>query len=343
MADNPRFLTTSDGGHGVKLIVVAAFEGAQLLDIAGPLDAFAAANQALELLGRAPAYRVLTASRDGGVVSTGVGLGVVAERLDEITGDLDTLIAVGGPGVFAAAADQDLIAGLARRAARARRVCGVCTGAFLLAAAGLLVGRRATTHWLYCEQLTREHPDIRVEPDSIWIDDEGVWTSAGVTAGIDLCLALIEQDLGREIAMQAARLLVVFLKRPGGQSQFSAALALQTADPSWFAGLHDWMRHNLSEDLRVERLAERAGMTARTFCRLYVRRVGQTPAKSVEQLRLEAARLALEDSAASIKQIARDTGFGDDERMRRAFVRQLGVSPADYRERFSPAATLCAA
>lgn len=319
----------------MKQIVVVAFDGAQLMDVAGPLDAFAAANQALTLLGAPEAYRVQVLSRAGGMVTTGVGLGVASDPLEAASRSTDTLMVVGGPGVFAAASDETLVGWIARQAPACRRTCSVCTGTFVLAAAGLLASKRVTTHWLYSDRLSAEHPDVIVEPDRIFIRDGDVWSSAGVTAGIDLALALVEEDLGRDIAMSAARLLVVFLKRPGGQAQFSAALALQSADPSRFGDLHDWMRRNLAADLRIERLAEQAGMTPRTFARLYVARTGQTPARTVELLRLEAARIALEDSAASIKQIARNTGFGDDERMRRAFLRQLGVSPADYRERFS--------
>ena len=319
----------------MKRIVVVAFDGAQLLDVAGPLDVFDAANEAMRELHRPPAYGVQTVSPAGGVISTGAGLGLVSETLDAASPEMDTLIAVGGPGVFAAAANATLVAWIQARARESRRVCSVCTGTFLLAATGLLAGKRATTHWKFCDRLRTRHPDITIEADSLHVSDGAIWSSAGVTAGIDLALALVEQDLGRDIAMRAARLLVVFLKRPGGQSQFSAALALQAADPSHFGDLHDWMRRNLAADLRVESLAEHVGMAPRTFARLYVDRVGQTPARTVEQLRLEAARIALEDSAASVKRIARDTGFGDDERMRRAFIRRLGVAPADYRERFS--------
>ena len=321
----------------MKRVVVVIFDQAQLLDLAGPLDAIAAANQALILEARPEAYRIEVASLGGGLIMTGAGLGVASQRLTEVALGADCLLVVGGPGVFAAADDPAFLAEIRRHAARAGRICAVCTGAFVLAAAGLLAGRRVTTHWLYAEQLMLGYPDLAVEPDSIFIEDGPIWTSAGVSAGIDLTLAVIERDLGRELAMRAARLLVVFLKRPGGQSQFSAALSLQSADHARFADLHDWMRQNLSGDLRIERLAEFVGMTPRTFSRLYVAQVGQTPAKNVETIRIEAARLALEDSATSIKQIARDVGFGDDERMRRAFLRQLGVAPADYRERFAAA------
>ena len=320
----------------MRHVAIVTYNGADLLDLAGPANAFAAANWALIQLGKSPGYEVEVVSQTGGGVRMEPALKISTSSLTNITSGVDTLIVVGGVGVFEAATDQKLLSEIRRYSQETRRTCSVCIGAFLLAACGLLTGRRATTHWLYADRLRLEHPDIMVDPDAIYTEDGGVWTSAGITAGIDLCLALIEEDHGREVAMLAARMLVVFLKRPGGQSQFSVALALQSADPSRFADLHDWMRANLAADLRVERLAERVGMAPRTFARVYVTRTGQTPAKSVENVRLEAARLALEDTSASIKQIARETGFGDDERMRRAFMRALGVSPADYRQRFSP-------
>lgn len=348
-ASNPLVLLTVTGGGlnviqtsfyakelPMRRVVIVTYNGIQLLDLAGPNDAFAAANAALKEMGRPEAYKVEVTSRGGGEVSTDNGLKIITASLAVTSTGADTLIVVGGAGVFAAAVDLDLLAELKRHSQKSRRTCSVCIGAFLLAAGGLLTGRRATTHWLYADRLRGENPEITLEPDAIYTADDGVWTSAGMTAGIDLCLALIEEDCGRDVAMRAARLLVVFLKRPGGQSQFSANLALQSAEPSRFGDLHEWMRQNLSSDLRVERLAERVGMAPRSFARLYVARVGQTPAKSVEHLRIEAARLALEDTAGSIKLIARDTGFGDDERMRRAFLRELGVSPSDYRARFSP-------
>jgi transcriptional regulator GlxA family with amidase domain/tetratricopeptide (TPR) repeat protein len=309
------------------------YDRSQLLDIAGALDAVAAAA---EVLADSPApYQVRVLSPDGGAVITSSGLRVQTDPLGEIDPGLDTLIVVGGPGVFSAAQSPVLVNWIRAQAVVTRRVCSVCTGTFLLAEAGLLAGRRVTTHWIASERLQAEHPELTVEADSIFIHDGQIWTSAGVTAGIDLALALIEQDLGHSVALSVARLLVVFVKRPGGQAQFSAALALQASDQGDFTGLHDWMRENLGGDLRVERLASRAGMTARTFARLYASRVGVTPAKTVERLRLEAARQALEGGSASFKQIARDVGFGDEERMRRAFVRNLDVTPAEYRPRFS--------
>ena len=220
-----------------------------------------------------------------------------------------------------------------RRADAARRVASVCTGAFLLATAGLLDGRRATTHWSRCEDLAAEFPSVRVEQDPIFVNDGKIWTSAGVTAGIDMALALLEADLGRTTATAVARDLVVFAKRPGGQSQFSAGLALMGSNAT-FDGLHDWMKQNLRANLAVPALAEQAGMSERSFLRHYRMVTGMTPARAVERVRVEAARQALGETGLPVKRIARDCGFGSEETMRRSFLRILAVPPQTYRERF---------
>jgi transcriptional regulator GlxA family with amidase domain len=247
---------------------------------------------------------------------------------------LDTLLVAGGEGVDAAAADPELVAWVRRRANRARRVASVCTGAFLLAAAGLLDGRRAATHWKYCAKLAQRFPAVHVEPDPIFVCDGPVWTSAGVTAGIDLALALVEEDLGRSLALAVARYLVVFLKRPGGQAQFSAALALQTAEDK-FGGLHAWINEHLADDLSLSVLADQAGMSERSFSRHYVQATGQTPARAIERLRVEAARRLLSESRSPVKRVAQRCGFGSEETMRRSFLRLLAVTPQDYRSRFT--------
>jgi len=297
------------------------------------------------------AYRTTIASIEGGVLQTFIGLPIVTERLDALeTEPIDTLIVPGVPIDSHCKLQPELVAWIRRNAPRARRVCSVCTGAFYLAAAGLLDGRRATTHWREAAQLARRFPNVQVDADPIFIRDPGpgatgsasghsgaVWTSAGVTAGIDLALALIEEDLGHAVAMQAARRLVVFMKRPGGQSQFSAALAAQASAGGPFEALHSWMAAHLREDLTVERLAERARMTPRTFARRYVDEVGRTPAKTVSALRLEAASRALAESRRPLKRIALDCGFGSEQNLRRAFVRRFGVLPLEYRERFTSA------
>lgn len=323
-----------------RLVVVLAFERVQLLDVAGPLQAFASANEIAHDGGGAP-YRIVVVSRAGGAVCTSAGLPLVTRPIGSAGGkaQIDTLVVPGGPGVHDALKDGYTVAWVRRQSSAARRVASVCTGAFLLAEAGLLAGRRATTHWKSCARLQQAYPDIRVEHDPIFIRQDRIWTSAGVTAGIDLALALIEEDLGRKIAMQVARQLVVFLRRPGGQSQFSAALEAQAAAadgnaPNHFAPLHGWIAENLSGDLRVERLAEQAGMSARTFARIYAARMGMTPARMVEKIRVEAVRRKLEETDAPIKRIAAECGFGQEERLRRAFARQVGTTPAEYRARF---------
>lgn len=321
----------------MRRILVLGFEQALLLDLAGPLQAFDTARQLCRAQGLPDPYRLAVFSPAGGAVATSAGLAILTEPLETYgKSAVDTLLVPGGPGARLRRLDPEVLRWLAQTARRAHRVASVCTGAFLLAEAGLLAGKRAVTHWASCDLLQRRYPDIRVERDPIFIRDGKLWTSAGVTAGIDLALALIEEDLGRALALRTARQLVVFLKRPGGQSQFSAQLEAQVADGNEnFAALHDWIAQHLGADLRVERLAERVGMSPRNFARRYAARLGTTPAKTVERLRVEAARRALEERRASIAAVARDCGFGDEERMRRSFLRRLGVAPSHYRQRFS--------
>jgi transcriptional regulator GlxA family with amidase domain len=341
----------------VRHVVFAVAPELVLLDACGPLEAFWRAELTVAARcahpaggqpasrGAAVAYRTTVASIDGGVLQTFPGLPVVTSRLDALDDEpIDTLIVPGVPVDDDAPLQPELVAWLARRAPQVRRVCSVCTGAFYLAAAGLLEGRRATTHWRDAAQLARRFPKVEVDADPIFIrdvrDGRAVWTSAGVTAGIDLALALIEEDLGHAVAMQAARRLVVFMKRPGGQSQFSAALAAQASAGGPFEALHSWMAVNLRDDLSVERLAERTRMSPRTFARRYVDEVGRTPARTVAALRLEAASRWLAESRRPLKRIALECGFGSEQNLRRAFVRRFGVLPLDYRERFAAAEPL---
>lgn len=318
-----------------KDIAILGFPDAQLLDITGPAQVFASASE-LVVDRETPAYRVTVVSRAGGEIVTSAGLGLSTISFDDAAArTFDTVIASGGHGVHLAAEDMAMVDWLRAQATVSRRCCSVCTGAFLLAAAGVLAGKRAATHWGYCDTLAAQYPDIRVEGNPIFVEDGGVWTSAGVTAGIDLSLALVEADLGRRLALQTAQRLVVFMKRPGGQAQFSSILAAQLSDNGDFAELHAWMADNLSEDLRVEHLAERAGMSPRTFARVYRDRTGMTPAKVVTALRVEAARRLLEETALPVGQVALRCGFGEEERMRRAFLHRLGVAPGRYRQRFS--------
>ncbi|HKW54825.1 MAG TPA: GlxA family transcriptional regulator [Stellaceae bacterium] len=320
----------------MRHIVFVAFEQALLLDIAGPLQVFASTRDLCAAAGLADPYRLSVASPKGGEIATSSGLGLATRRLSALTSEpIDTLVTVGGFGSRAAIHERALIRWIARHARKARRVCAVCTGAFLLAEAGLLDGRRAVTHWAACAELEQRYPRVAVERDPIFLRDGKLWTSAGVTAGIDLALALVEEDLGRAMALRVARHLVVFLKRPGGQSQFSAMLESQAPDDGAFADLHDWMAQHLADDLGVEALAARAGMSPRNFARVYAKRMGTTPAKAVERLRVDAARRVLEESAAPIESIARRCGFGDEERLRRSFLRCLGVPPRHYRARFT--------
>lgn len=307
-----------------------AFEGVQLLDVAGPLQVFATASERGGI-GQPYAPRVIAAG--GRMLTASAGLRLMADPLPDLDAPLDTLVVAGGPGVLAACDDPALVAWVRARAGRARRVASVCTGAFLLGAAGLLDGRRAVTHWKHCGALAARYPRARVEPDPIFVQDGPVWSSAGVTAGIDLTLALVEADLGRPLALAVARHLVMFLKRPGGQAQFSAALALQAGEER-FGPLHAFIAQNLSGDLSLPALAAAAGMSERSLSRHYRDATGLTPARAVERLRVEAARRALAETAQPVKRIAQVCGFGSEETMRRSFLRHVAATPQDYRARF---------
>jgi transcriptional regulator GlxA family with amidase domain len=315
-----------------RRIEILAFDGVQLLDVAGPLQVFASANDAAERSGRPRPYDAAVVA-ERSFVTASAGLGLAPQGLSRIGAPVDTLILAGGQGVDAACDNPALIRWIQARAAAARRVASVCSGAFLLAKAGLLEGRRAVTHWQRCEEFARRFPGVTLEPDPIFIRDGNVWTSAGVTAGIDLALALVEADLDRPIALSVARQLVVFLKRPGGQAQYSATLALQHGDAR-FERLHVWIADNLRRDLSVASLARAASMSERSFVRHYRRATGMTPARAIERIRVEAARQVLEQGL-PVKRVATRCGFGSEETMRRSFLRLLGATPRGYRERFS--------
>jgi len=319
-----------------RRIAILAFPGVTLLDISGPAQVFAELHE-IELPSAGYALSYLSAA--GGLVPTDVGMMIDTAPIASVRPyQIDTLVIAGGPGIWALRQDAALMKWIARAMPRVRRVASVCLGAFVLAWSGVLNGKRAATHWRYCPRLQDGFPEIQVEPNAIFVRDGRVWSSAGVSAGIDLALAMIEEDFGHTIALDIARRLVVFLKRPGGQSQFSTVLAAQASDiEGRFSALHAWIIENIASDLRVEMLAERAGMTPRTFARTYVNRTGMTPANGVEALRVETARLLLESrQVGGVVEVAKRAGFGDDERMRRAFMRHLGVSPSEYRRRFSP-------
>jgi transcriptional regulator GlxA family with amidase domain len=315
---------------------ILAFPNVQLLDVAGPLQVFASANVQLAEQGKPAFYApTVVAALPGSVVSS-AGLGLMTLPLPSEPSD--TLIIAGGWGVHAALEDEQLVQWVQKQAGSARRLASVCTGAFMLAHAGLLDGHRVVTHWDSCVKLAHRFPRVQVDPEPIFINEDKLWTSAGVTAGIDLALALVEADLGRSIALAVAQDLVVFLKRPGGQSQFSTALSMQQStrtDDSRFADLHAWILDNLASDLSVGTLAAQVGMSERSFVRHYRAQTGSTPARAIEQLRVEAARRLLGDSALPIKRIADRCGFGTEETLRRSFMRAVSVTPQAYRERFS--------
>jgi transcriptional regulator GlxA family with amidase domain len=296
----------------------------QLLDAAGPITVFEAAAREC-----VPAcYRLRLIARVAGQVSSSAGVKLVAEAFSNAP--LDTLIVAGGWGSREASACPKTLAFIRTTARRARRIASVCSGAFVLAAAGLLDGRRATTHWRRAAELARTYPQVHVEPDRIFIRDGSIWTSAGVTAGIDLALALVADDLGEGIAKRAAQQLVVYYRRPGGQTQFSALIEADRPG-SRFSSLLGWARERLSERLSVERLADRAAMSPRHFARAFAAETSMTPAKAIERLRLEAARERVESGAEPIEGVAAHTGFRDPERMRRAFIRAFGQPPQALR------------
>jgi transcriptional regulator GlxA family with amidase domain len=314
------------------------FPDFQVLDATGPLEVFCAASHAaVEKSGGAPPYELVLAAREAGTVRCSAGYALMARGITELRGPLDTLLVAGGVGTQRALADRALVRWIARQAPRARRVASVCTGAFLLAEAGLLDGLRAATHWSAAELLQRRYPRLRVDPDSIFVREGRVWTSAGVTSGMDLALALVEEDLGREVALAVARRLVLFVKRPGGQSQFSAQLGAQLAERAPLRELQTWIAEHPGADLSVEALARRAGMSPRNFARAFAREVGRTPARFVEETRVACARRRLEDTDDAIEAVAAGCGFGSAETLRRAFLRALRVGPAAYRSRFRSA------
>jgi transcriptional regulator GlxA family with amidase domain len=332
LADMPK--TPRSSPNPIRVIELLAYPAVQVLDVTGPMQVFATTNEHVVRDGGTPPYELRVVARSGKSVVASSGLGLAVTPLPAMDAAVDTLVIAGGPGVDKAAADPVVVDWVRQRAKRARRVASVCTGAFLLAASGALDGRRAATHWSVCAELARRFPDVQVESDPIFVCDGSVWTSAGVTAGIDLALALVEQDLGRAMALAVARYLVMFLKRPGGQAQFSAALSLQAAEDR-FGRLHDWMDAHLGDDLSLPVLADRAGMSERSFSRHYAEATGMTPARAVERLRVEAARRLLSESRLPVKRISQRCGFGSEETMRRSFLRVIAATPQDYRARFS--------
>jgi len=327
---------SAGAGRGPRRIAIVAYPDFQLLDVSGPLEVFAQAARFLATSPPAYTVEILSSGPRPLVSSSGVRL-LPDGRTVGSPGGIDTLIVAGGPGVAAAVGDRALVAWVRRAARHVGRLASVCSGTFLLAQAGLLDGRRATTHWQVCDQLARLYPRVMVERDPIFVRDRGVYTSAGVTAGMDLALALVEEDHGRQLALRVARQLVMFLKRPGGQSQFSAQLAVQAADREPLRELQAWVADHLDEELSVPTLAAQVAMSERNFARVFRREVGCTPARFVERARVEGARRRLEESTDGVDVIAGQCGFASPEVMRRAFLRLLGVPPSAYRGRFRSA------
>jgi transcriptional regulator GlxA family with amidase domain len=319
-----------------RQVAIVAYPGVQSLDVTGPLEVFAGAQQLiLAGLSDGRGYEIQIISRDGAPLRTSSGLTLVPDA--DVRGardGLDTLIVAGGTGCEQAAKDSELIEWIARSAATSRRTAAVCTGAFLLARAGLLDGRRATTHWSAASELARRFPDVDVDAEPIFLRDGNIWTSAGVTAGMDLALALVEEDLDREAALTIARHLVLFLRRPGNQSQFSATLAAQQPVREPLREVQRLVMEDIAGEHSVETMARRAHMSTRHFARAFRAETGLTPGRYVERVRVEAARRRLEDTAEPVASVAMACGFGTAETMRRAFLKTLEVGPAEYRRRF---------
>ncbi len=329
--------------HAVpRRISLVAYPDFETLDVTGPFSVFAGTARWLrEVQGvKNETYIVEVLGAEVGLLRASGGLGVMVDRsFRTIRDGIDTLLVAGGPGTRRAVQDNELLAWLRRIAPRVRRLGAVCTGSFILAKAGLLDGKRATTHWAWGAELARRYPQVIVDADPIFIRDHNIYTSAGVTAGMDLALALVEEDYGREVALQIARDFVLYLRRPGGQSQFSTLLVAQSKDREPLRELQTWIAENLEADLSVLALARRVAMSPRHFARVFTHEVGMTPGQFIEKMRVEAARRRLEESPHGLKHVAADCGFGSADTMRRAFLRTLRVAPTVYRSRFRATTT----
>lgn len=308
-------------------LVFVVFPGFQLLDVAGPIAAFEMANKMVPL-----SYELTLASQTGGALKSSSSAILLTVPFTQVF-NTDTVIAVGGEGVIEATANKDLLAFIRRLSQKSRRVASVCSGAYLLASAGLLKGKKVTTHWQRSADFHHRFPDVSLDEDRIYVNDGHIWTSAGISAGIDLSLALITDDLGEDVARQVARQLVVYYRRPGGQSQYSALLEMGMGDGR-FVSLLDYIRNNLDKQLTVDELANQACMSPRHFARCFTTEIGTTPARAVERLRVEAASAALESGNGSIQAVAHQCGFIDIERMRRAFIRLKGIPPSAIKRHF---------
>lgn len=322
-----------------RRIVFTVYDGVSLLELSGSLEAFRATAK-FALTRRPKAYECIVVSSRGGRVTTASGVDLNTKSVRGLAQKpIDTLIVPGAFWVEDVTRDRALIRWFRKMAPACRRVCSTCNGTFLLAAAGILDGHRAATHWAQASRLASQYPSVTVEPDAIYVQDRGVWSSAGGTSCIDLALALIEQDAGRKVAVKVARIMVVYLKRAGGQSQYSALLDAQAhSEADRFAELEQWIVEHLNTDLGVEALAQRVHMSPRNFARVYAQTRGRTPAKAVEAIRIDAARLRLEETTDRIETVAEHTGFAGEEQMRSAFIRSLGIPPREYRKRFASTA-----
>lgn len=314
----------------MRRVVITGPPPVQILDVTGPLEVFSSAPQ------NGSGYEiVLCTPEDGHVLRTHRGVSLSgAVGLSEVTGAIDTLVVAGGPGAESGSYDARYLVWLGEAASRSRRVASICTGAFMLAAAGLLDGKQAVTHWAFCDRLAREFPAVKVRPDPIYLSDGAIYTSAGITAGIDLSLALVEEDHGHAVALDVARQLVMFLVRPGGQAQYSHTLSHQAVASQPLRELQVWMLEHLREDLTVERLAERMAMSARHFTRVCLRETKMNPGQFVDRLRVEAAQRMILSSAMGLKEVADACGFANADAMRRTFLRVIGVTAGEYASRF---------
>jgi transcriptional regulator GlxA family with amidase domain len=318
----------------MRRVVIVAFDGLQSLDAIGPFEVFNSATRVAEGMGVPGGYRTSLVSASTGIVRSESGVGLVTDALPDASTEIDTLLLPGGDGVHEARTDRALVGWIATTAPRCRRVATVCTGTFLAAEAGLLDGRTVTTHWARARRLQAEFPALTVDPDPIYVHDGHVWTSAGVTAGIDLALAMVEADLGSEVAQTVARWLVMFLHRPGGQTQFATPVWVPRAERSTVRAVQALVEAAPGGDHRLPTMAAAAAMSVRHFSRVFTAEVGETPARYVERVRVEAARRDLETTDDTLDVIATRCGFGTAETLRRSFRRHLAVAPDSYRRRF---------
>ena len=320
--------------ESTRKIAILTFPGCSALDVTGPHEVFAVAGQIAAPQGPPP-YEVMVLSRQSGKVPMDSGIALFAEYAwHDCPADIDTLLVGGGPDITPLVEDGTILGWLRNRAQQTRRVGSICTGAFALAEAGLLDGYRATTHWKYAAQLARDYPHIAVDADAIFVRDGRICTSAGITSGMDMALALVEEDLGRAVALETARMLVLYLKRPGGQSQFSSRLRAQAAEGGKFTRLLAWLADNFAEPLSVEEMAEKAVMSPRNFARVFVAEMGVTPARYLEQIRMEEVVHRMESSGLSLDAAARECGFKGADHLRTVFRKNLGITPREYRQRF---------